>query len=375
MKVSELKNLQFFQNSSGTDDLVSMSLNCFDATVYTTLKNNKNISRKKRLELFVRDINPVLWYHPDSGLFRLCNQSRNITPLWREYIGLNIYTMKDDKNAMSVLENLLDKNDMVLIQTVFYKLPFINWYDPNAEYQSFVEDEQEHVLNIVAQDQNNFYYAEKIPYNINKSNFIPSEQNKYIGVISKKEMDEVCRYFLRCYTLEVSNSIYESQYDNGIGSFLKKVLENYEVQDEENNGYIRCYGRNSLYKLKEFCMQGKDIKLFFQPDGWTLPNRVAFDIWMIFSSRQVLREYFLEINKTRKSELIRTITDLLYNVVKIWVMLSNVFAKRIQTGDTILTPKNAGVVDKLIDSEETLFGLIKTWYYEELLKERGDVND
>jgi hypothetical protein len=114
MQKSDLERLYFFQNKDGSTDIVADSLNCFGSSVYNIVKNSNNIDENLIIPLFIRDINPTLWYNTTSGVFRIYNQSRNLTPLWQNYIRVNRDIKKRDKNSVHFLESLLDKGQMVI---------------------------------------------------------------------------------------------------------------------------------------------------------------------------------------------------------------------------------------------------------------------
>ncbi|OPX42198.1 hypothetical protein CLHUN_38480 [Ruminiclostridium hungatei] len=86
---AELSTLNFFRTSEGEIDEAAMALNCFEVSVYNILKNSGQLSKEKVIPMFLRDINPVLWYNDETGIFRIHNQSRNVFPLWGKYVRLN----------------------------------------------------------------------------------------------------------------------------------------------------------------------------------------------------------------------------------------------------------------------------------------------
>ncbi|MDF2986918.1 MAG: hypothetical protein K0R50_2428 [Eubacterium sp.] len=364
MQKSDLDNFCFFKNKDGTYDVVSMALNCFEASVYNVVKNNKALEKDQVIPLFINDLNPTLWFNNTSGIFRIYNQSRNLSPLWKKYITVHKVVKKRDKNAAAFLESLLDIGQMVIIQTVFERVKHLAWYNPNFDLDLYYEGEEQHANIAVYHEDDRIYFSEKIPYNIHKENYVPYEYNSQIGVALKSEIEEACNYFLRCYTLEVNERELNSgnTLENDIVNIIHAMADNFKGDVEEVNGYTRCYGTSALEKLKEYCNEGIDLKKYFITQGWTIKDRVAFDIWMFHGSRQILLEYLILKEKRHGGNPGFTLLkESLSEAIIQWQTLERSISKLLQSGFTKLNPKIGMRIDNLLVVENNLNNQLKAY--------------
>lgn len=348
MNRAELYTLTFFRTADGETDEAAAALNCFEVSVYNILKNSRQLSKEMVIPLFLRDINPVLWYNKETGIFRFHNRTRNVLPLWRKYVGLNRVETHGNADAIRVLENLLDQNKMVILQTVFNRLNFFIHYSPAFNMADYNDAEDQHANVIVSHDEKNLYYIEK---NIRIDNFVPFQGNEQIGVVAKKDVLEALRYFMRCFTLEISfDQINNPELiESDMAAFMKCISGNYFGAVESVEGYTRWYGAAALEKLAEFCETGVDINKYFVSDGWLLQNRVCFDIEQFYGARLLLLEHC----KTMSGDF-QAYRQLLQKSITKWKTLCNIFLRHIYTGGSRLSPRIAVTVRVLIDIENQL---------------------
>lgn len=364
MQKSDLENFCFFSNRDGSYDVVSMALNCFESSVYNVVKNNRSLEKELVIPLFIRDISPTLWYNNASGIFRIYNRSKNITPLWKKYITVHTDVKRKDKNAVGFLETLLDKGQMVIIQTVFERVKYLSWYNPNFEFDSYYEGEEQHANIAVYHEDDRIYYSEKIPYNIHKENYVPYEYNNQIGVALKSEIEDACNHFLRCYTLEVNERELKSGdgLENDVADIIHAMADNFRGDIEEVNGYTRCYGSYALEKLKEYCNEGIDLNRYFITQGWTIKDRISFDIWMFHGSRQILLEYLILKEKHyRGNAELNHIKDTLSEAIIQWKALERSISRLLQSGSTRLNAKIGMRIDCLQAVEKRLNSQLKAY--------------
>jgi hypothetical protein len=229
MQKSDLKDLWFYQHRDGSPDGLALQLNCFEASLYHIIKNSSQLGRNLIVPLFIRDINPTLWYNNSTGVFRIYNISRNISPLWTKYIKLNQYVKKQDKNSVHFLESLLDEGHMVILQTVFERVKFYHKYDSEYDLNIYHQGIENHVNIILHHEGDKIYFAEKIPYTVNEDNYVPYEFNSQIGVAPKSEIEESCNFFMRCHTLDVNEDELNktASFRNKIAEHIRTIADNY----------------------------------------------------------------------------------------------------------------------------------------------------
>ncbi len=359
MQKFDLNNLTFFTNKDGSVDNVALSLSCFDCSIYNILKNNRAFDKELIVPLFIRDIYPTLWYNDKTGVFRIINQSRNINPLWTNYVKVAQYDRLQDRDSLRLLESLLDKGQIVIMQTVFELIKYYDKYNPNFDLNEYNQDIN-HVNIVLYHENDKIYYAEKIPYCINQENYVPYQFNKQIGVINKSEIVEACNYFLRCFTIEVNeqNLIQDASSPEILANFIYAISDNYAGNIEHMDGYTRCHGIAALEKLVEFCNVGVDMNKYFQTEEFKLQDRINFDIWMIHGARLMIFEY---IKSQPTSAYISTLADTLIEAKEQWVLLQRIFSRLIKSRSTRLTPKIGERVKDIIEVENRLNILLKNF--------------
>jgi hypothetical protein len=219
---------------------------------------------------------------------------------------------------------------------------------------------------MVYHEDDKIYYVDKMPFSVNKENFVPYELNNQIGVALKSDIEEACNFFLRCYTLEVNEQELKktASFRSDIVGFIHVIADNYSAAIEQVDGYSRCYGATALEKLIEFCDAGVDLKKYFLTQNWSLQDRISFDIWMIHSSRQLLHE-FLKLERTNLSLEQRQeknlIMQTLFESIVPWKSLQSILTKLVVSGSTLLNSKIGNRVRKLMEVESRLNALLKNF--------------
>ncbi|HEX3029374.1 MAG TPA: hypothetical protein VHT34_08745 [Clostridia bacterium] len=357
MNSSNLESLNFFLNKNGGKDAVSNSLNCFEACVCNILKNKYIDERDMLAALFLREINTTLWVNDTTGVFRIYNLNDNIIPPWRRFVKVDQFVKRQDDTSLQFLESLLDMEQMVMIQTVFEKIKYYVWYDTESDINNFDDGDYNHISLAVSHEDDKIYFAEKMPYNLNMSQFVPCDSNKEIGVGYKSEFREAFDYFLRCFTISVDEVTLRDPavHKKEIKETLLKITEGYSASTQNVNGYTRYYGAASLQKLTEFCENAVSLQNYYITPNWELLGSVTFDLWMIKGARCILKEYVkAKAEKIKKPERLDRLIELLTKSVMYWDNLSAMFVKVIKSDGMRLNEKIANFVRKITSLENEL---------------------
>lgn len=356
-----MNDLSFFKKPNGTFDQTAMSLNCFESAVYNIMKNDKAIEHNIVRPLFIRNIQPTFWYNADTGVFRINNESISIIPIWHNYVRINKYVKIQDKNSISFLEGLLDKGYMVILQSVFERMKFYEKYDPEYDFKDYFQGEANHANIFVTHDENKFYFVDKIPYCVNE-NFVPYEGNNSIGVTLKSDIKEACNYFMRCYTIDADMDKLgdKSLIKSSIKQFIKEMVDGYTGTSVSKYGYTLYDGILAWEKLIEFCEKGADLKKYFYTPGWTMHDRICFDIWMLHGSRLILLEYLIQLrDESECGERYKVLINTLAKSIKKLKILENAFAKRMISRISLLDIKMADRIKEIVQIENSLNELLK----------------
>jgi hypothetical protein len=363
MKKSDLENFCFYKNKDGSDDIVAMSLNCFEASVYNMVKNSYPLEKDILLPLFLKEIYPVLWYNNTSGVFRLFNQNRIVAPLWTRYIQVDRHVRRRDANSIQFLESLLDKGQMVMIQTAFSYVRFLTWWNPDYDFSTFLDGEEYHVMIVAYHEDDKIFYVEKMPYNIHKENFVPYELNKQIGVAFKSEIEDACNYFLRCFTLNVNiqNISDKKIFQNQANNFIRDMADCYKPHIENADEHTKYYGIEAYRKFAEFCEEGRDLNKYFITTGWSIANRINYDCWMIYGPRRILIKYIssIESSNIENTQMQKLLIETIKEDILHWEKLERSIVKLIISGSGRLNDKISNKMYKIIDIEDKLNMLLK----------------
>ena len=361
LKKSDLVHLTFFRKPNGSVDHTAMSLYCFESSVYNIIKNNEDINSEHIKPLFLRNIQPTFWYNDETGVFRINNRSIDIIPIWHKYINITKYVKFKDENSIHFLESLLDKGYMVILQTVFERLRFYQKYDPEFDFNNYYQGEANHANIVLSHEADKFYYVDKLPYCVNK-NFVPYEANSSIGVAYKSDFEEACNYFMRCYILDVDVQQLNNKeaLSNDIIALITEIANRYTGTKISEDGFALYHGILAWEKLVEFCEKGVDIKSYFHTEGWTINDRICFDIWMLHSSRLMLLECILQLKKSSVgSESFSPLINTLVNSINQIKLLEKILSKRAISRNSLLDGKMADRIRAIIETENTLYEILK----------------
>lgn len=364
LKKTDLNEFRFFLNKDSSEDKLAMALSCYEASIYNIVKNSGHLDKSLIIPLFLRDINPILTYEEDTGVFFITNENSNYAPVWHKYIRLINYVKEKDNNAIVFLESLLDKGQMVMLQTVFQKIKYYAEYNPDFDLNSYFNGAAPHVNILVYHEDDKFYYAEKVPNRVNLNNFVPYELNSQIGVIKKSDIEEACNYYMKCYTLDMdAKFIKENLKHEDIVSFIHAISENFIGKTMKVNGITKYYGSFALEKIIDICIKEVDIKKYKHTDNWALYDKLTFDMWMLHGSRQILLEYIMqEIRDVGEKENLLQLRDTLIKSIIQWKRLEMVLSRLTKSRrSTHLNEKIANRFGKLLELEKSLYEMLKNF--------------
>lgn len=364
LKKTDLNEFWFFLNKDNSEDKLAMALSCYEAAIYNIVKNNAQLGKSLIIPLFLRDINPILTYEEDTGVFSITNENSNYAPVWHKYIKLISYVKEQDNHAIEFLESLLDQGQMVMLQTVFQKIKYYTEYNPDFDLNSYINGAAPHVNILLYHEDDKFYYAEKVPHRINLNNFVPYQFNNQIGVIQKKDMEEACNFYLKCYTLDMdAQFIKEYLKHEDIVSYIHTISTNFPGKTIQAKGITKYYGISALEKIIDICNEEIDIKKYKHTANWALYDKLTFDFWMLHGSRYILFEYIIqEIRDVGEKEELIQLRETLYDSIFQWRLLERVLSKLIKSSrSTQLNEKIAIRFRKLLEIEKRLNEMLRNF--------------
>lgn len=359
MQKEQMQKYNFFKFQDGSEDNISMMLYCYEAAIYNIFKNITDFKRKVGISLFLKDINPLLWQNDTTGAFRITNLSRCIQSLWPEFIKINEYIKKDDSDAISFLESLLDQGQFVILQTPFQYLKYFIRYDPHFDMKLY-QEEQNHVVIVLHHEGDKVYFVDKQLYLVRAEYDVPFELNSQISVIQKSELALAINKYMKCSTLELSSNLWQNHPSSEeVINFIEKTIEGYPPRIEKENGYTRYFGAAAYEKLLELCNSNMDLTKYFCTVGRTLQDCVAFDIWMLHGSRLILWEYFVLLRDEgilfpKIEELIKTLDA----AIKQWKIIETAINRQVMRNCYVLNQRVGKQVAVAIEIEKNINSLL-----------------
>ncbi len=121
LKKTDLNEISFFLNKDNSKDKLAMALSCYEASIYNIVKNSGQLGKSLIIPLFLRDINPILTYEEDTGVFFITNENSNYAPVWHKYIKIINYVKEQDSHAIEFLKVFWIKGKWLCYRLFFKK--------------------------------------------------------------------------------------------------------------------------------------------------------------------------------------------------------------------------------------------------------------
>ena len=342
-------NMEYHFLKNGEANEYSLYIEC-DTLMLYFISKKKLKSIKGMRELFLADITLEVIQNKDGSIYNVDHLSY---PFREDIFKVQYYK---DKGSQSIkeIEELLDKGELVIVNTFMQKVPFSIHYR-ESDYSPPENDK--HNFLIIAYDEQRFYYVE-IPHVINAKNYIPYGENKSVGIIDKEVLRPAFDDLLNFATV----SFDEQKINNGsqFKELIQIMLKNYEKGVYYEDGRKVSQGFAAIQCLIDICntnsLDLNDSRNFVQM--W-LVGLFNWKTWSIASQRKLLKyaleEYDEECNYDVKLNLI----DRLEELFKLWVDLGYFIRVRHGKGETIFGTIYIEYFQELKDKEEEFVNKLK----------------
>ena len=340
-------DMEYHFLKNGEADDYSLYLDCDILMIYFISKR-KLKSTKGMKELLMSDITIEVIQNQDGSIYNISH----LTFPFRDDIFKVQYYKGNGYQSIKEIEELLDKGELVIVNTFMQKVPFSHQY---RESDYTVPDQ--HSFLIIAYDQQSFYYVE-MPQIINAKNYIPYGENKSVGIIDKEVLRPAFDDLLNFATV----SFDEQKINNGsqFKELIQIMLKNYKKGVLYENGRKVSQGFAAIQCLIDICNRNSldlyDSSTFTQM--W-LVGLFNWKTWSIASQRKLLKyaleEYDEECNYDVKLNLI----DRLEELFKLWVDIGLFIRVRAGKGETTFGTIYIEHFQKLKDKEEELINKLK----------------
>jgi hypothetical protein len=321
LEMEEYLKIDYYHNEKGEfDQIINQFSSCYDYVMYMAMKAKLNF-RIDPYSIFFGSIN-VRYIEQNNQPKYLSVDKINSDykfAITKEYKLKNI-------DAMSLLTDLLDRGEIVHITTLFSKLIYNKAYNPENVLD--LSHPPTHLILILSHDDKYIYFLDHHKWSVNARFFVGHLDNKYIGVISKNELQQAFDCYFRCYTFEFDEKAILMSEMKGPGESISQIVHTYfkKTQNTENEKiYI---GRSALVRLIDICEGGN---LLLSQECWKegdIFGLLNFSLsGDISNSRHRLKGYVSKhANNIGNSES-KKLASLLSDSINAWEILNNVISR------------------------------------------------
>lgn len=337
--VDNIKKRLDFKYFSETEDKyhATQMLDCGNYSVASGIKSK-----------FGNDLNIYNILAEDITMYMTIDNEMNIkfpsvNRFPNQYIKWNAY-----KNAaLELLEQFLDEDKIVLINTLHHELKFLGYYNMPYDYTNGMPV---HWITVIHHDAKNIYYVEH-PDMINHAHYNYYKDNQSVGVIDKEYLKPLFEKYLVCITIDIDFGRLDL-FDERLFSILKNYIDLFD-KEKIIDGINYFYGIASLRKMAELCFT--EIK----SDKST--EKLINSIRKINLMRIYMKECLMKLAEN-KSDIIDITKEDIYNTFEPMIMalinIINVLTKRDMKKQILLDESMSGLFNGLITYEKKIAELI-----------------
>ena len=242
----------YYNNTEEIEEFLKYYSNCTFKCMYLIMKNKSKVSFDP-YNIFFEDFTFRVRIVRPEGCVYLCDKLYDNNAVNR-ICKSNYYQKINDRSAILLMEELLEKGEIVIGMTVNDLLPFLTYYNPDINIEEKMKSWYPgHPLLFIHIDKDHVYYVEE--QHILNKNHVAFEGNPDIGVADRKLIEDVFSLALVCFTIDVDENALEAFKIN-----LQPIIENMEYYTKEYEVFddaVDWYGRNALKKIIQMC-EGKD---------------------------------------------------------------------------------------------------------------------
>lgn len=287
---------RFFLKEDNTEDVICFSLDCWEQYLYFSIKDYEIDSKI----VFCNDIN--VYYDRDKKEI-----NRNTIDFNKNLF--SIKTCVDNKNFVKIIEEIISRNNIAVLKTVFNLLEPYTWsnYIKHMLYTT-------HNMGIIGLDDIYYYFIDS-PMVINKEWPSISKENPCIFKIERYKLERVCSIY--CKVSEIKVNVSYIHKIAKLKDIIQQIVVNYYDVGESNN---RLLGGSALNEIKKDLYSGVDInQLAFFKDH--------FLCHLIYSRIFLLKICIEEDNTYRNKTNFCTIINLLNSLLGAWYIIKEMILK------------------------------------------------
>jgi len=256
-----------------------------------------------------------------------------------------------ENSSLEIIEQLLDKDEIVIINTLHHEIKFFKFY--NTPY-STERGMPIHWLSIVHHDCENLYYVEN-PDLINHGNYSYYGDNKTVGMISKEYMKKFFDRYLLCLKINIDFKQLDVFADRLL-EILQAIIESSKPENV-TNGFDEYYGIAVIERMIEICLNNS--KTYYSEYSEDLSFSLVDAIRIIFQARIYMKECLMCFVDNNRYITKDEIFDAFEPAIKTWIVVYQVLLKRHIKKQQLLGRHISEYLSQLILHEKRIIDCIK----------------
>ena len=352
MSIESLKNTFYYEkNGVIISDVDLVRGDCLPLNTYIVLKH-KYTQIDNLHNLLVDDINFSIHLLNDGHIMGIVYKNDSIRKS-----GILKYTDYEYINrgveAIDRLEEFIDNEGYIMIQTVNEWLPYSIHYDSSYKFDSYRPG---HIQIMIGYDAEQFYFVED-PAVINYQKFYA--YSKDIGIIDRGKAIEVIGTYLNCINVNIDLEKYKN-IDLVVYEIIKESEKSYQTKNEYNeDGSITYYGRNAIKCLMDISNQQyihlNDVDKRLGPINLYL----RWKFRAIKNKRHLMYLFFKDFERRYYST---SITSLLQKDYLEWNKVWNIFEKRFMQQKYLWDQSIVKYFENILKIEDDIFSELRGFY-------------
>lgn len=360
----------FYDKDFNKIEDVAIAGNCMQQLIAIVMK--KYLKRRHiPFAIYLNDLSFNIKKDSQGYLSRSAIRS-NIIFVNQEYYKKRISIIKDDLAAsLNLISDALNTYGYAILRTVDAYLPFSIYY--NNTYDVTLFQETGHVLMIVNEDNDNYYYIEQLS-EVNKDLFVHVESRKDIGVCPKRVFYKSLAKYTKVITIDF-NEEYIVNAGKNVSEIIKESIEHYynnsvvRTDIDENTQIIG--GRSAIYYFEE-AYRSKRLVLDKKVYNVALKGYCEVDVGRELMNgatgivnRRILLRHCLEDDKLNESYI--RMVHYICKSIDAWEQFKNRIMVKYCRKDYEIEEDDFKYIKGIIDAEEEMFSALK-----EIVNSKGE---
>lgn len=331
-------------------DYVSITQNdIYRATEFLAFCMHYSIANLLKIN-FNNGLNPYYVFLYDINLYLIKDKDRIVlNPAYhKQEEGFYKVTYLDvnSLNAFDAIKELLDKKEMIFVETAANKIKHSKKY----RYDENKMDVR-HVFPFIHYNKDYLFLIDQ-KHMLNYQYFKSYRESKIFGVIREYELLDAFEHYLKLGSIKFDKEKIEESYLS-VHRFLRFCISNFYRKDRSINDSTILYGERCLIYLKEGFNRFSEN--FTDISDELLYDQYSTITYRYYMCRKYLSECLRQYNKTYNKKDITSLIDIIDEDAKFWQEILTVCTKSYLTRDKQINNKLGNYFARALEKEKYLY--------------------